>query len=160
MKRLLLLRHAKSSWSEPNLADFDRPLNERGIEETQIIGGRIRENGIDVSLIISSPAKRAVDTAVRIRDISGLNAEITCDEQIYEASPLTLMRVVSNLSPDFESVLLIGHNPGLEGFIRLVTGTIHPMSTASLADITFEIEEWCQISAGGGKLNGIFRPPA
>lgn len=159
MKRLFLLRHAKSSWADPDLADIDRPLNERGMDEAFFIGGHIGKIGVALDLIISSPARRAVDTANRVKDSLATDSEIACNDHIYEASPLRLLRAVSELSPNFDSVLIVGHNPGLEGFIRLLTGGIHPMPTAALADISFEIDNWAQIAAGGGKLNGIVRPP-
>lgn len=159
MKRLFLLRHAKSSWTDPSLADFDRPVNERGVDELQFIGNYVRDSGIAIGSIISSPAKRAISTAVDIREAAGLESEVQVDEHIYEASPLALLRVVSGLSSEAESVLIVGHNPGLEGFIRLLTGATHPMPTAALADISFEIDDWVQITAGSGKLNGIVRPP-
>lgn len=159
MKRLFLLRHAKSSWADPNLADFDRPLNERGIEEMRFIGEYVRNSGIAVGLIVSSPARRAVSTATHIREAAGLESDVQLDEHIYEASPLALLRVVAGLSPETDSVLIVGHNPGFEGFIRLLTGAAHPMPTAGLADISFEIEDWGQITPGSGKLNSIARPP-
>jgi len=133
MKKLLVLRHAKSSWTDPDLADFDRPLNERGLRAAPFMGSVIVKDGLEPELIISSPAERARTTAELVVQGGDLAADVRFEERIYEASPHTLLQIVSDLDDDLETVLLVGHNPGIEDFVKLLTGVYEPMSTAAMA---------------------------
>jgi phosphohistidine phosphatase len=158
MKTLYLLRHAKSSWDDPNLADFDRPINQRGIAAAHFMGELMAGNGHIPDEIVSSPAKRAIQTATLLKESAGFNAAIRLDERIYEASPHTLFQVISELRENADPVLLIGHNPGFEGTVAYLTGTMVPMPTAGLAVIEFDIEKWSDIEAGIGTLIDVIRP--
>ena len=133
MKKLLVLRHAKSSWTDPDLADFDRPLNERGLRAAPFMGSVIVKDGLEPELIISSPAERARTTAELVVQGGDLAADVRFEERIYEASPHTLLQIVSDLDDDLETVLLVGHNPGIEDFVKLLTSVYEPMSTAAMA---------------------------
>lgn len=158
MKTLYILRHAKSSWDNPLLADFERPLNKLGMEAAPLIGEIIYKNRFDPELLLSSPAKRAKQTAVLVREVGALKPEIRFDERIYEASPQTLVQIVSELGEQADSVLLVGHNPGLEGLIRFLTGETHAMPTSALAVIDLNAENWSEITADCGTLKNLFRP--
>ncbi len=157
MKTLYLLRHAKSSWGDPDLADFDRPLNERGKAAAPFMGELIAAKGYEPSIVLCSPAERAKQTAELVKKHAGIRAEIRFDERIYEASPNALRQVVSEIDDSVESAILVGHNPGIEGFIRYLTDEVEAMPTASLAVIT-EIDSWAAISAGCGTLTTVHRP--
>src|SRR5580765_7383009 len=135
MKTLFILRHAKSSWSEPDLADFDRPLNGRGTKAAPFMGKLMADRGYVPSVVLSSPAVRAKNTALLVKDAGGFHAELRFDDGIYEASPQGLRSVTSELDDEYASAMLVGHNPGIEGFIRFLTGTTEPMPTAALAII-------------------------
>ncbi len=158
MKQLFVLRHAKSSWTDSSLSDFERPLNDRGLNAAPFMGELIARKNLLPDIILSSPAKRAVHTATLIKESSGANAEIRYDERIYEASPHTLRQIVAELDDAFGSAMIVGHNPGIEGFIRYVTGKFEPMPTASLAVIEFKKDKWCKIDADSGKVLNVFRP--
>lgn len=158
MKTLFILRHAKSSWDDPDLSDFERPLNERGLRAAPFVGNLMRERGLRVDSILSSPARRAAQTAVTVKEAAGLDAEIRYEGRIYEASPNTLLYLLAESDDALDSVLLVGHNPGLEGLIKILTGGIQPMPTAALAEIELSIASWREIRAGSGKLNSIVRP--
>ena len=158
MKTLYILRHAKSSWDNPNLADFERPLNTRGLDSAPLIGEIIHKNNFLPHFILSTPAKRAEQTAVLIKDKAGIEPEIQYDERIYEASPQMLLQVLSEVNTGTESVLLVGHNPGLEGLVRYLTGENQAMPTASLAVIDLEIENWDETTADCGTLRTFIRP--
>ncbi len=159
MKTLYILRHAKSSWNDPSLADFDRPLNERGLNAAPFIGEVMARKGVVADLIISSPAKRTMETAVLVKEASGSNASIQYDERIYEASNQTLRLVISQIADKIESVLIVGHNPGMEGLINLLTGRVEPMPTAALAAIVLDIDRvGKKISAKCGTLQFVIRP--
>lgn len=158
MKRLYILRHAKSSWHDPNLADFDRPLNDRGLNTAPFIGEVIARKHYLPDAILSSPARRAMQTAILVKEAAGANALITYDERIYEASPQALRQVVSETGEEKESVMVVGHNPGMEGFIKYLTGNSEPMPTASVAAIDLDIENWNDLAAECGTLLEIIRP--
>ena len=158
MKKLLILRHAKSSWADPDLADFERPLNERGLHAAPFMGSVIAKEGLSPDLIISSPAERAKTTAELAVDGGKLAAEIKFDDHIYEASPHALLQIASDIDDEMKSVMLVGHNPGIEAFIKLLTGVYEPMPTAALAVVELRIDYWEDIAAGSGKLLDVIRP--
>ena len=158
MKTLYLLRHAKSSWDDGQLSDFERPLNERGRQTAPFIGELMRERGLVPEVVVSSPAIRARQTAGLVADSAALGGEVLFDERIYEASPHRLLDVVMGLDDGYGSAMLVGHNPGIEGFIRYLSGDVQPMPTAGLAKINLDTEHWADTSEGLGKLEVIIRP--
>lgn len=158
MKTLFVMRHAKSSWDDARLSDFDRPLNERGLKAAPLMGELIRERGFKVDSIVSSPAKRAEQTAVLVKEAARINGEIAFNEKIYEASPHRLLKIVCELDNTTETVMLVGHNPGFENLVKILTGKTEPMPTAALAVIDLNIENWKETSAGCGTLRDLIRP--
>jgi len=158
MKKLFILRHAKSSWNDPGLADFDRPLNDRGLNAAPFMGEVVAKRRFLPDTILSSPAKRAMQTALLVKETAGSNAVVQYDERIYEASPQVLGQVVSEIGEDKQSVMIVGHNPGMEGFIKYLTSSSENMPTAALAVIDLNIEHWKDILPGCGTLQDIIRP--
>lgn len=158
MKKIYILRHAKSSWDNPVLADFDRPLNERGSRTADFMGALIHKSDFQPELILSSPATRAKETANIIKKAAGLQSEIKFEENIYEASPQTLLKIISDLNENLQSVMLVGHNPGLEGLIKILTGESHSMPTAGLAVIDLDVGRWKETDLDRGKLLDLIRP--
>jgi phosphohistidine phosphatase len=158
MKNLLVLRHAKSSWENAELSDFDRPLNKRGLETIQMIGQEMYNLNLNIDFVLSSPAKRAKQTAILVKESGGITCEIQYADGIYEASAMKLMHIVSEIDDKFSSVLLVGHNPGFEELIRVLTGKIQVMPTATLAKIDLEIENWSKITANCGTLDFALTP--
>lgn len=158
MKTLLLMRHAKSSWENSDLSDYERPLNPRGLESAPLTGNLIHKRKLFVDLFLSSPAKRARQTAVMIKEAAQIAAEIHYEEKIYEASSLRLLQTISAQENGRKSILLVGHNPGLEGLIKILTGETIEMKTAALAKINLNIENWSDIAPESGKLEFLERP--
>lgn len=158
MKTLYILRHAKSSWDDMEMSDFDRPLNERGRKAAPFMGELMAEKGLEPYVILSSPAKRAKSTAQMVKSAGKFDAEIWYEDRIYEASPRALSEVVSETDDAYKSLMVVGHNPGIEGFIRYLTGKLEPMPTAALAVIDLNIDSWDLINEGRGELKKIFRP--
>lgn len=152
------MRHAKSSWNDSGLSDFDRPLNDRGERAAPFMGRLMRRKGFLPDLIVSSPAKRARSTAEMVNDAGSFEADIVCDDDIYEASPRALREVVAGIEDTVWSVLLVGHNPGFEGFVRYLSGVLEPMPTAALAVIDLDISSWSQINERSGELKFLIRP--
>ena len=159
MKRtLFLVRHAKSSWLNPELADFERPLNDRGLNNAPFMGEFLRKQNLIPSVIVSSPAARARHTAELFKEGGHFDAEIVFEPKIYEASTNTLREVVMNLSDAYETVMLVGHNPGMEGFVRFVSGSNETMPTASVAVVDLELKSWIDLHAECCTLRHIYRP--
>ncbi len=158
MKTLFVLRHAKSSWTDPDMSDFDRPLNDRGNKAAVFMGELVSREGHHPYLILSSSAVRAKATAVLVKKAGKLDAEIRFEHRIYQASPQTLRQVVSDIDDAYPSALLVGHNPGIEGFIRYLTGDLEPMPTAALAVIELDTPSWTSTNADIGKLIKVYRP--
>jgi phosphohistidine phosphatase len=158
MKRLYILRHAKSSWDDQNLSDFERPLNDRGEQTAPAMGRLITRRGLAPGIIVSSPAVRARTTAELVKQGGSINADIKFDDRVYEASPQALLYVVSELDDRYDSAMIVGHNPGMEGFIRLLSGKEESMPTAALAVIDLKIGTWALIEPGSGKLKTVVRP--
>ena len=152
------MRHAKSSWEDVGLSDFERPLNDRGRRTAPFMGELMRKKGLEPAIILSSPAERAKQTALKVKEASGFSCELRFDHRIYEASPHSLLQVVSEIVDSHASAMLVGHNPGVEGFIRFLTGNLQPMPTAALAVLDLNIKKWNGIDDGCGELQDIFRP--
>lgn len=158
MKTLYVLRHAKSSWADAAMSDFERPLNERGNRAAAFIGELMADNGYEPYVILSSPAVRAKATAEIVKRSGGLDAEIRFEHRIYEASPQTLRQAISDIDDAYPSALVVGHNPGIEGLIRFLTGKIEAIPTAALSVIDLDIDNWGYIDEDRGTLTNIYRP--
>ena len=157
MKTLFILRHAKSSWENADLSDFDRPLNKRGLETAPLVGDTIRKNKFEIDSIISSPARRAEQTAMMVKETAQVKADIQFDDRIYEASPHRLLQIASELEDRIKSVMLVGHNPGLEGLVKMLTHEVESMPTAALAVIDLKIDNWKEIHIDCCSLRTVIR---
>jgi phosphohistidine phosphatase len=158
MKTLFILRHAKSSWNDASLTDFERPLNERGLKAAPLMGKTMLGNQFQPELILSSPARRAEQTAALVKKTASIAGDIRYDERIYEATPARLLEVISEQKENVESILLVGHNPGLEGLLRALTGESQAMPTAALAVIDLETDKWSEVNSASGSLRLLIRP--
>ncbi len=158
MKTLYLLRHAKSSWKEQDLQDFDRPLNNRGREAAPLVGRFIRKKKLHVDLLLSSPAKRARQTASLVKGAAGLAAELIYDERIYEADAARLVEVVTQSVDSVDALMLVGHNPGMEELLTFLTGEERHMPTAALACVVLGVEKWGKVQERAGRLEWLVRP--
>ncbi|MCZ6676151.1 MAG: histidine phosphatase family protein [Candidatus Poribacteria bacterium] len=159
MKTLLILRHAKSSWNDIELADHDRPLNKRGKRDAPRMGQLLREQGLVPDQIISSTAKRARQTAKRVAKASGYTGKITLTRAFYHASPEAYFAVLSDLPDDYQRVMVVGHNPGMEELVARLTRRPEIMTTAALAHVSLPIEHWYEVHdrVKGGLIH-IWRP--
>jgi phosphohistidine phosphatase len=156
MKTLFLLRHA-SAESASSL-DLNRDLNERGRNQAHALGTFIREKDLKFDLVLCSPAVRAQSTTELALAAAGRSCHVHYDERIYEASGLQLLEVVQELERDADGALLVGHNPGMEEVIKLLTGQVQPMSTATLARIDFSATEWSDVVESTATLAWIVNP--
>lgn len=158
MKKLYLIRHAKSSWDNLSLDDFDRPLNSRGEKDAPKMGKRLQDKKIAPDVIVTSPAKRALDTCLIIIKFLGFPKEkISIDKRLYHASEEELLRVIRELkdhpNDEEENVLLFGHNPGLTNFAnQLLNEHIQNIPTTGIVVASLSIKKWQEIDWGCGKL--------
>jgi phosphohistidine phosphatase len=146
-KILLILRHAKSTWKNNSyLPDHDRPLNKRGQKQGIRMGKLLKEMGIIPDYIVTSTAKRAVDTSKLIVGSSGYGGNVDLDSSLYhQASSEQLVKILSKMPDSYIKVLLIGHNPSLECLINKLTNRKEIMKTCSLAQIDVWIKSWKDI---------------
>jgi phosphohistidine phosphatase len=154
MKKLIVIRHAKSDRDSPSLADIDRPLNDRGRHDALLIGSILKLRGIKPDTIVSSPAKRALETAERVAEAVGYNKTgIVVRDCIYMQDVPALVELIRSLENIHETVCLIGHNPHLSELVaRLTGGNIGSLPTCGIAAIEFAVEDWTNILAGSGRL--------
>jgi phosphohistidine phosphatase len=164
VKILYLLRHAKSSWDDPGLADFDRPLARRGIEATAAIADHMRERGIAPELVLCSPAVRAKQTLEGLGDAVG-SARVEFDRDLYDATESDLLAAIHRVSPDVASVLLVGHNPSTQRLALLLCEEGKRLDdlrakypTAALATLSIEVPEWHKFKMGDAELTDFVKP--
>lgn len=154
MKTIYLVRHAKSSWDDPSLRDFDRPLNDRGKNDAPRMGKRLRKRGILPDLILSSSAKRARSTAKRIAETLGYpEKEIQLTDTLYHAEPEVILSVIHRLPDSCNSVMLVGHNPGLTDFANEFLGVrIDNVPTCGVVAAQFDVRSWKDVGEAQGRF--------
>lgn len=153
-KRLTLLRHAKSSWDDPALPDRERPLNQRGQRDAPMMGRRLRARGARPSLILTSPAVRALHTARLIaREINYPLEFLQREADLYLASPEDMLKVIARQDNSFNDILVCGHNPGLTELANLLTGEeIDNVPTCGVVVIETDVPEWRNLGPKRGTL--------
>ncbi len=160
MKRLLLLRHAKAV-HDPSIADDrDRPLSARGRHDAPAMGRRIAARDAAVDRIVSSPARRALETAGLVaRELGSSPDQIREAPDLYEADTADLLRVIHGWDDAAGSVLLVGHNPGLLSLAdRLSGGQVNQMPPGAVACLRFDVPTWKQVGPAAGVLE-FFESP-
>ena len=167
MKRLALLRHAKSSWDDQNLDDFNRPLNERGWKAARRIGRELKRRDMRFDLVLASTAARVRETIDGVQEKYDFGAPIRFEQEIYLATSETLLSLVRDLPDSVEAPLLVGHNPGLErllveladddakGLRKRIAGK-YP--TGAFAVVELPAREWAEITPGTGEIVEMILP--
>jgi phosphohistidine phosphatase len=162
VKRLFLLRHAKSSWDEEGLADRDRPLAPRGKRASKVMAKHLRDERIVPDLILCSPSLRTRETLERVG--IGDATEVRIEPEIYGASERDLLDVLRRVPDDVDSVMLIGHNPSLQALAVSLAGEGSEVArmrekfpTAALATLDFE-GGWRELAPGVAELASFVRP--
>tara|TARA_B110000046_G_scaffold28052_1_gene28731 strand:+ start:25859 stop:26350 length:492 start_codon:yes stop_codon:yes gene_type:complete len=151
LKKLYIVRHAKSSWVNAQLKDFDRPLNDRGLAAASEMGDRLLKAGIFPDVIISSPALQALTTAKLIANRFKNKIDIIEESELYQASTFLLLNIVNRLSDKFDNVFLVGHNPGLTDFAEYLSNEqFGNIQTASLVGIQFDFDSLDLVSSSTG----------
>jgi phosphohistidine phosphatase len=163
MKRLLLLRHAKSSWDDPSLADRDRPLAPRGHKAAERMAEHLRSSAPSVDLVLCSPALRTTETLEHMGRAFG-DAEMAVEDGLYGATDVELLDRLRRVPEDAEGVAMIGHNPGVQDLALDLAGGGQDLErmrakfpTGALAVIEFD-GAWAELSEGGGRLIAFVTP--
>lgn len=159
MKTLLLMRHAKSNWTQEDQNDHDRSLNARGKRDAPRIGQLLKQEGLIPDLILSSTAKRAQKTTQRVVDGGQLDVPVEELRSFYLASPATYVEVLQKQNGIVDCILVVGHNPGIEELSHRLTGQPNSFPTGTLAQIALEVEQWSELSLDtSGELRNIWHP--
>lgn len=154
MLTLYLIRHAKSSWSDPLQADFHRPLNARGLRDAPAMGKHFAARAEPVDLFLSSPAVRALATAQSVAIACGRTAEDVLPEpRLYLATAATWFEVVTALPRKATHAALFAHNPGISGFCELLSGAgLGELPTCAMVRIDFALDDWKAVTRGTGQV--------
>jgi phosphohistidine phosphatase len=153
MKRLYLIRHAKSSWDDPDLADIDRPLNKRGKKDAPFIGKRLKkEHNANPDLILSSPAKRTIRTArIIAKEIDYPREKIEINDSLYGSGVTAMLNVIHYLDDSLNEVMLFGHNPDLTSLANyLWDQQVDNIPTCGIFCVDFDIQSWKDVNQGEG----------
>jgi phosphohistidine phosphatase len=162
MRRLHLLRHAKSSWKDESLPDEERPLAKRGVQASARMAQHIAGAGLGIDLVVCSPARRARDTAEPVLEALDPEPGLRIEPAVYGADAGRLLEVVRGLPEEVDSVLVVGHNPGLQDFARRLAGDSDELSgkypTGALASVALDANTWGEVEPGAARLESFVRP--
>jgi phosphohistidine phosphatase len=164
VKQLFLLRHAKSCWEDPDLADHDRPLAPRGRRAAKLIADHLRRERVAPALVLCSSARRTRETLERIAPALGAGVSVQIERELYAASQQRLLERVRAVEDDIESLLMIGHNPGLEQLVLRLAGSGQKVAalarkypTGALATLEFS-GRWRELDEGVAELTSFVKP--
>jgi phosphohistidine phosphatase len=167
MLTLSLLRHAKSSWSNPSLTDRDRPVATRGVTDAPLMGKAMAERGIDPELVLCSSARRTRDTLDLVLPELRVEPKVVYEDALYHASPERMLEMLRAIRPGTNRVLLVGHNPEMQAFALDLVGSgpkhyrdrlMTKYPTAGLAVINFAAGLWKSVTVNSGTLNLFLSP--
>lgn len=159
MKTLLIMRHGKSSWKHKDLEDHERPLSKRGLHDSRMMADIIQEKELIPQVILASSSVRTTQTAQIFSEETGYRGEILALDSLYLAEAETYLHELKRLSDDYERVMVIGHNPGLESLLQMITGRIEALPTGVVAYISLPITHWEEINGESvGELVQIWKP--
>lgn len=164
MKRLYLLRHAKSSWKQATLTDRERPLAKRGRRAARAMARHLDEAGVEAQLVLCSPARRTLETLERVRR-SLRAADVQVEPELYRADAAALLRRLRRMPDVVGSAMVIGHNPALQdlaldlarpGPARREVAAKYP--TGALIELELHVDSWAALGRGDGALLSLVRP--
>ena len=167
MLTLILLRHGKSNWNNPALADIERPLATRGMNDAPLMGKAMAERGIDPELVLCSSARRTRDTLDLVLPELRVEPKVVFDAALYHARPETMLEMLRAIQPGTNRVMLVGHNPEIHAFALDLVGSgpkhfrgllMTKYPTAGLAVINFAAGLWKNVDVNSGTLNLFLVP--
>ncbi|HEU5223323.1 MAG TPA: histidine phosphatase family protein [Candidatus Lumbricidophila sp.] len=158
MKTLVLVRHAKSDWGHPGLADHDRPLADRGIRDAPRMATRLAKRGTHPEWIVSSTALRAVQTAELFAQALGVDQDsISFERRLYAADPEDIVDVIREFDDHFDVVMVVGHNPEFTELATRFAGRDEQLSTCAVVECRFDVGTWAEVGRGAADVR-VDRP--
>ena len=160
MKTVFLVRHAKSSWDYSSLRDSERPLNDQGLKDAPKMARVLKKEKVSPDAIISSPAVRALTTAIFFKNELNVDGEdIIIKNEIYEAAPVTIVKMIQRLPESYQTVLIFGHNPTFTEVANLFTDDFIPnVPTCGVVKIEAGISNWTEFGPGKGSVESFIYP--
>ena len=167
MKTLVLMRHAKSAWDDANMPDIERPLSPRGQKAAPLMGARMKKAGYHPDVVLCSTATRARETLDLIADSLPKKTKVQHVKELYMAVPREMLTLVAKVPDSAETVMLIGHNPGMgslagwlagDGDSELLSKIRRKFPTSGIAVVTFDVARWTEVAGESGTLAAFLRP--
>lgn len=158
MKKLFIIRHAKSDWGDENLDDFDRPLNEKGIKDCALVGKYLKQKNEKIDIILSSPALRAHTTAKLLAKELDFNKNIMQNQYIYEPFVAAIQELISYIHDDNDTAILVGHNPGVSTLAYMLCDSREELKTASIVEISFSCDSWMDVNKNNATFISYTKP--
>lgn len=160
MKTLILMRHAKSSWKHPELKDHERGLNKRGKKEAPQMGTLLKDNELVPQRILTSTAERSRMTAQAVVEAMHYTGDVSYLDTLYMAEPEIYLELLSLMPDEVERILVIGHNPGLEGLLQILSGRVESLPTSAVAYLSLPIRSWKEVRdhEEAGELVALWTP--
>ena len=160
MKTLILMRHAKSSWKHPELKDHERGLNKRGKKEAPQMGTLLKDNELVPQRILTSTAERSRMTAQAVVEAMHYTGDVSYLDALYMAEPEIYLELLSLMPDEVERILVIGHNPGLEGLLQILSGRVESLPTSAVAYLSLPIRSWKEVRdhEEAGELVALWTP--
>jgi len=154
MKTLMVIRHAKSSWDDPNLSDFNRPLNDRGERDAPRMARAMKEKNLIIDTVLSSPAVRALTTCNVFMDVLGIpKNNIQLIKDLYHAGDEMILNVIKSINDNSRVVILFGHNPGLTEFVNnILQEEIDNIPTTGIVGCKLKVDKWSEVRWGCGEM--------
>ena len=159
MKTLLLMRHAKSSWKDESLSDHERPLKKRGRKDANRIAKELKKNDLLPDIILSSSAVRARETVDILNEKLEYKHKVLYSDELYMGEPQDFINILSKLNNEYNTVMMVGHNPGLEAYLQIIDGEIEAVPTGGLGYLVLVLDDWKDISLDTmGDLIDFWKP--
>jgi phosphohistidine phosphatase len=162
LKRLTLMRHANAQWKDPQITDFDRPLNRRGISEAEAMGRRLLELQLIPDSLLSSNARRAEQTTEVVARELGISARnVHTEESLYLAPADAILRIIRSTGPRIAHLMIVGHNPGISEVVTLLASNrgIGALTTGAVCSFTFDTDNWADVAASSLRDSTAETPP-
>jgi phosphohistidine phosphatase len=155
MKKLVLVRHAKSDWPE-NTEDFDRPLADSGMHDAEKMSSFLKNKGVEIDFLLTSPAKRANDTCGIFNQVFGVTC--TSNAQLYNPSEESFLSVIHDLDDEIQTIAMFSHNNGISNFANYMTEDIFHFPTCGVAGFEINCEKWSDFEVSDKKKIFFFEP--